>query len=148
MKLSINRLFRCFIAFFLVCALFTPNIVFAAVRPPIEPQASDYLSTYYGYVSKSGNTIQPVFSVSATGLMDKVGATEIYLYESTDGVNYSLVKSYRNSNYSNMLAYNTYGHASYMSYSGNSNYTYKAYICVFAGKNGGGDARYFWAYEI
>lgn len=148
MKYFAKRIFKCIAALCLICVLLTPNVVFAAVRPPVEPQASDYLSTYHGYVSKSGNTIQPVFSVSGTGRMEDIGATEIYLYESSDGVNYSMVKSYRHANYSNMLAHNTSAHASYMSYSGNANYTYKAYICVFAGRNGGGDARYFWAYEI
>lgn len=148
MKYSAKRILRGLVALCLICVLFTPTVAFAAVRPPIEPQASDYLAGYYGYVSKSGNTIQPVFGVSGTGMMEKIGATEIYLYESTDGVNYTMVKSFRHANYSNMMAYNTSGHASYMSYSGNANYTYKAYICVFAGRNGGGDARYFWAYQV
>lgn len=148
MRCFVKRIFRYIAALCLICVLITPNVVFAAVRPPVEPQASDYLSTYHGYVSKSGNTIQPVFSVTGTGRMENIGAYSIHLYESQDGTNYTLVKTFVHENYSNMMAHNTSAHASYMSYSGNANYTYKAYICVFAGRNGGGDARYFWGYEI
>lgn len=148
MKYSTARIFRGIIALCLICVLFIPTVAFAAVKPPVSPQASDYLAGYYGYVSKSGNTIQPVFSVSGTGRMENIGAYSIYLYESRDGTNYTLVKTFNYESYSNMMAYNTSSHASYLSYSGNANYTYKAYICVFAGRNGGGDARYFWGYEI
>lgn len=146
MKMFTCRFLRCIVAICLICAFFTPNVAYAAVKPPVEPQASDYISNYFGYIAKSGNTIQPVFSVSGTRMMDEIGATQLYLYESSDGVNYNMVKSYRHSNYSNMLAYNTSAHASYMTYEGNANYYYKAYVCVYAGRNGGGDARYFWIY--
>lgn len=148
MKFSTARVFRGIIALCLICILFTPTVAFAAIRPPIEPQASDYLAGYYGYVSKSGNTIQPVFSVSGTGVMENIGAYSIHLYESQDGTNYNLVKTFVHENYSNMMAHNTSHHSGYLTYYGNANCTYKAYICVFAGKNGGGDARYFWAYQV
>lgn len=146
MKIFTNKLFRCLVAVCLICAFFTPNVAYAAVKPPVDPQASYYISNYFGYIAKSGNTIQPVFSVSGTGMMEEIGATEIYLYESTDGVNYSMVKSYRDSNYPSMIAFNTSYHGGYMTYYGNANCYYKAYVCVFASRNGGGDARYFWIY--
>lgn len=146
MKYSVNRILRLMVAFCLIFVIVSPNVAFAAINPPVAPYASNYIAGYHGYIARSGNTVQPAFSVAGTGMMEKIGATELYLYESVDGVNYSLVKSYRHSNYSNMLAYNTSAHASYMSYEGNANYYYKAYVCVFAGRNGGGDARYFWIY--
>lgn len=146
MKCFYKRLFTSIVTFCLICAMNVPTVAFAAVNPPADTHASNYIAGYFGYIAKSGNTIQPVFSVSGTGMMEEIGATEIYLYESVDGVNYSMVKSYRDSNYPNMIAFNTSGHASYMTYEGNANYYYKAYVCVFACRNGGGDARYFWIY--
>lgn len=146
MKYHVNRIMRSIFAFCLIFILLTPNVASAAVKPPVDPQASNYIALYHGYIARSGNTIQPVFSVAGTYVMDRIGATEIYLYESSDGTNYSLVKTFRYTNYSNMMAYNESAHASYMTYNGNANYYYKAYICVYAGKNGGGDSRYFWAY--
>lgn len=146
MKHSYNKILRLVVAFCLICVVLTPTVASAAVKPPMDPQASNYIAGYYGYIARSGNTIQPVFSIAGTYVMDRIGATEIYLYESSDGINYSLVKSYRYTNYSNMMAYNESAHASYMTYTGNANYYYKAYICVYAGRNGGGDSRYFWAY--
>lgn len=146
MNIIYKRFFASIVSFCLICAMAVPSVAFAAVNPPAETHASDYIAGYFGYISKSGNTIQPVFSVSGTGMMEEIGATQLYLYESTDGVNYNMVKSYRHSNYSNMLAYNTSYHGGYMTYEGNANYYYKAYVCVYAGRNGGGDARYFWIY--
>ena len=36
---------------------------------------------------------------------------------------------------------------SHVSYQGSSSKTYKAYVCIWAGKNGSGDTRYMWATE-
>lgn len=146
MKQSLNRILRVVVAICLIFVVLTPNVASAAVKPPVDPQASNYIAGYHGYIARSGSTIQPVFSIAGTGMMDKIGATEIYLYESSDGVNYTMVKSYRHSNYSNMLAYNTSAYGSYMTYTGNANCYYKARVTVFAGKGSGGDSRTFWAY--
>jgi hypothetical protein len=43
-----------------------------------------------------------------------------------------------------MLGYNNYYHDGHVEYSGTIGRYYKAYVCVWAGKNGDGDTRYFW----
>jgi len=128
--------------------MITPIYTSAEVFSGNSTQASDYLAAYHGYIAKSGNTIQTVFSVTGTGMMEEIGAWKITLYESTDGTNYSPVHYYTYDNYSNMIAYNTSYHSGYVEHAGNANYSYKAYICVIAGKGTGSDARYFWAHEL
>ena len=48
-------------------------------------------------------------------------------------------------NYDSMLVYDDWTHTSYVSYQGTTGKQYKAYVCIWAGKNGGGDTRYMWA---
>lgn len=145
MKLLKNTIFRCIVAVCLICIILTPNVASAAVNPSTGPQASNYISTYLGYISKSGNTIQISYYVSGVGIMDSIGSPSIYLYESQDGMNYTMVKAFNCSSNPSMMAYNTQAHGGVLTYNGNANYYYKAYICVYAGRNGGGDSRYFWA---
>lgn len=143
-----KKIIRCLIALCLICAMITPIYTSAAVFSGNSTQASDYLAAYHGYIAKSGNTIQTVFSVTGTGMMEEIGAWTIDLYESTDGINYYPVHYYSFQGNSNMMAYNTGHHAGYVEHAGNANYSYKAYICVYAAGATNGDARYFWAYEL
>lgn len=76
--------------------------------------------------------------------MDEIGALEIQLYESKDNENWTWVKTYDYTDYSDMLGYNDYYHAGHIEYNGTLGRYYKAYVCVWAGKNGDGDTRYFW----
>ena len=76
--------------------------------------------------------------------MDEIGVLSIKLYESTDNSTWTRVKTYSYENYSSMLAYDDYVHSSCVSYQGVAGRYYKAYVCIWAGKNGGGDTRYMW----
>ena len=108
-------------------------------------EASHYLSYYNAYISKSGNTIKVNFEVQATGPMDYVGVTEIYLYEKTsNNGSWTLVETFLSSNpayASAMIESNASFKDDYVSYSGNSSYQYKAYVTVYAEKDGGSDSR-------
>ena len=46
-----------------------------------------------------------------------------------------------------MLFYDDWYISSHVSCPGSTNKQYKAYVGVWAGKNGDGDTRYFWAYQ-
>lgn len=115
----------------------------------IMPLASYYLDSYNTYICDVGSgRIQIWFDVMGTGDMDEIGVLKIMLYESSDGGStWKWIKTYLHEDYSSMLAYDDYYHCSYVSYQGSSSKTYKAYVCIWAGKNGNGDTRYMWATE-
>ena len=130
-------------------SLAIPVSASAATTDSAVPCASYYLDSYsaYVYVAASGQ-VQVWFDVMGTGDMDEIGALKIYLYESSDNRNWSIVKTFLHESTNGMLFEDDYYVSSHVSWSnGSTNKYYKAYVCVWAGKNGAGDTRYFWAYE-
>lgn len=124
-------------------------LVFVLVIPmnaaAVESRASYYLDAYGAYIYPAGwGKVQVWFSVDGTGDMDEIGSLEIYLYESTDNETWTWVKTFEHQDYSDMLGYNNYYHDGHVEYSGTIGRYYKAYVCVWAGKDGAGDTRYFW----
>ena len=124
-------------------------LIIACVIPinamAVEPRASDYLMSYSAYVYPAGwGKVQVWVSVDGTNYMDEIGALEIRLYESTDNENWTWVKTFDYTDYPDMLGYNNYYHDGHIEYNGTLGRYYKAYVCVWAGKNGNGDTRYFW----
>ena len=111
----------------------------------VEPRASDYLSMYSAYVYPAGwGKVQVWFSVDGTNYMDEIGALQIQLYESRDNETWTWVKTFGFTEYSDMLGYNDYHHTGHVEYNGTIGRYYQAYVCVWAGKDGDGDTRYFW----
>lgn len=107
--------------------------------------ASYYLSSYLVYISKSGNTVSVNYEVEGTRKMDYLGVTEVYLYERPDSnSSWTLVQTFLSSNptyTSTMLGTNTTFKVDSLTYSGTSTYQYKAYVTVYAEKDGGSDSR-------
>ncbi len=107
--------------------------------------ASNYLTYYNSYITKSGNTVKVYIDVVGTGIMDRIGATEIYLYErANSSSSWTLVQTYLSSDpayTSAMIDTNASFKDDYVTYSGNSSYQYMAYVTVYAEKNGGSDSR-------
>ena len=128
------------IAILLIVAILCPINAFAN-----EARASHYLSSYSAYIYPAGwGKVQVWFNVDGTNDMDEIGALEIQLYESKDNETWTWVKTFRFEDYTDMLAYNDFTHMSHVEYNGTIGRYYKAYVCVWAGKNGDGDTRYFW----
>ena len=142
-----NRLFIRLIAIFLIVALITPCTAMAATPDTTQPYASKYLTSYNTYICRVGSSgeIQIWFDVMGTGTMDEIGVLSIELYEVDSNGNETWLKTYQHEDYSSMLIEDDFCHSSYVSYQGSTNKTYKAYVCFWAGKNGGGDTRYMWA---
>ena len=135
-----KHLFLRIVATVLILACVFPVTAMAA-----QPRASDYLSSYSGYVYPAAwGKIQVWFEVLGTNDMDEIGSLEIRLYESTDNENWSWVKTFDYTDNAGMLAYDDWSHTGHVEYSGTIGRYYKAYICIWAGKNGAGDTRYFW----
>lgn len=111
----------------------------------VEPRASDYLEAYSAYVYPAGwGKVQVWFNVDGTGYMDEIGSLEIKLYESKDNETWTWVETFSFQDCSGMLVYNDYSHMGHVEYNGTIGRYYKAYVCVWAGKDGNGDNRYFW----
>ena len=128
------------IAILLILALLCPISAMAA-----ESRASHYLSSYSAYIYPAGwGKVQVWFNVDGTGYMDEIGALEIQLYESKDNETWTWVDTYRYVDYADMLAYDDFTHMSHVEYNGTIGRYYKAYVCIWAGKDGDGDTRYFW----
>ncbi|MCD8355762.1 MAG: hypothetical protein LUE11_04230 [Clostridia bacterium] len=128
----------------LLLTVVTPSAM-AAVPPDggtAETQASRYLSSHLAYIDAVGSgKIEIWFSVGGVGTMDKIGATTIVLKQSSDGVSWTTVKTFKYTSYSNMLGANKMAHTSYVSYSGVKGRYYQATVTVYAEKDGGCDSR-------
>ena len=128
------------IAIALLVVMLCPVQVFAA-----ESRASSYLSGYSAYIYNAAwGKVQVWVEVDGTNYMDEIGALEIRLYESKDNETWTWIKTFDYTDYSDMLGYDDYSHMGHVEYSGTIGRYYKAYVCVWAGKNGAGDTRYFW----
>lgn len=134
-----------FIALLLVFSLMVPVYANAAVAETVQPRASAYLDNYGAYVYLPGNgDVQVYFNVTGTGIMDELGALSIKIYESTDGTSWTWKETFKHDLTPGMLSYNDNVHASHVTYDGVVGRYYKAYVCIWGGKDGQGDTRYFW----
>ena len=132
------------VAIVLIISLTLPVSVGAAANP-IQPRASDYLDSYNAYVYPAGSgKVQVWFTVTGTNYMDELGALTIQIYESTDNSTWAWVDSYTHDQTSGMLGYDDFYHSGHVEYQGVAGRYYHAYVCVWAGKNGTGDTRYFY----
>ena len=148
MKIRRSIIFR-IITICLALSMVLPMGVSAAVPETVQPMASDYLSTYNAYVYLPGDgEVRVYFNVQGTGRMDELGALSISIYEcSTNSSNeddWTWVHTFTHDSTEGMLSYNDFFHANYVSLNGYVGRYYKAYVCVWGGKDGDGDARYFW----
>ena len=110
-----------------------------------ESRSSLYLHSYTAYIYPAGwGKVQVWFDVDGVDDMDEIGALNIELYESKDNETWTLVDTFHFSDYPDMLGYNDYSHMGHVEYNGTIGRYYKAYVCIWAGKDGDGDTRYFW----
>lgn len=115
----------------------------------VEPRSSLYLDSYSAYVYPAGwGKVQVWFDVTGTGYIDEIGALEIRMYESTDNESFTWVKTFDYTDYSDMLGYNNYTHTGHVQYNGTIGRYYKAYVCIWGGRDGDGDTRYFWTNSV
>ena len=137
-----KTLFIRIVAIVLAMVLVMP---FGVSATTIQPRASAYLSTYAAYVYLPGDgEVRVYFNVEGTDDMDELGALFIRIYESTDGTNWTWKDTFRHDSTDGMLSYNDDYHSGYVSYDGVAGRYYKAYVCIWGGKDGDGDTRYFW----
>ena len=99
------------------------------------PRASNFFDSSSVYLCNvSGTSFEAWFQVSAVRGMDVIGAKFIKIQRSSDGSNWTTVKTYSMDSYSNLVDYDTGAHASGVSYTGSHGYYYRAYIQLYAKK--------------
>lgn len=132
--------------FFRIAALTLAIILLLPISAmAVEQRSSLYLDSYSAYIYPAGwGKVQVWFEVNGTNDMDEIGSLEIRLYESKDNETWTWVKTFEHQNDAGMLGYNDYYHAGHVEYNGTIGRYYKAYVCIWAGKDGDGDTRYFW----
>ena len=132
------------------CSLVLAIVLLFCTLVPInasaaEARASYYLSSYQAYVYPAGSgEIQVWFSVTGVNYMDDLGALSIEIYESKDNSSWTYKETFMHTDYSNMLKENAISHMDCVTYQGVKGRYYKAYVCIWAGKDGDGDTRYYW----
>lgn len=132
-------------AVILVVAMVLPVCASAAG----QPRASQYLDFYSAEVyDAGGGKVEVCFSVNGMGLQELLGVSNIKLYESEDGVNWTRVKTYNIVYYPNMIKANAAYHSGHVDYQGESGMYYKAYVTFFGGTDDGGDTRYYWTTAV
>lgn len=129
----------------LALILAVPTYASASEIETVQPRASYYIDSYQTYVYPAGSgKVQVWFDVTGTTYMDDLGTLSISLYESKDNSTWTHAKTFSHFDYPSMLDHNDYFHMSHVDYQGVAGRYYKAYVCIWAGKDGGGDTRYLW----
>lgn len=128
-----------------LCLTFTLVLPVHANAASAEARASYYLDSYQAYVYPAGSgEVQVWFNVTGVNYMDEIGALTIELYESKDNATWTHVKTYLYTAYPSILGYNKVYHSGHVTYQGIVGRYYKAYVCIWAGRDGDGDTRYYW----
>lgn len=131
-------------AIILVFSILLPVCAFAMAEE-ITPRASYYLDSYNTYLYNAAlGKIQVYFDVTGVNYMDEIGALTIKIYESTDKVTWTWVDTYNNGDTPSLLGYDKIYYSSHVDYKGTIGRYYKAYVTIWAGKDGDGDTRYMW----
>lgn len=137
------------IAIMLVITLLLPISASASDADITQSRASHYLSYYNAYAYPAGaGLIQVYFNASGGGYLDELGALSIQIYEcstnSSDIDDWTWKTTFTHDSTPGMLSYNDNYHSGHVDYYGTAGKYYKAYVCIWGGKNGDGDTRYFW----
>lgn len=132
-----------------VCLILVFSLAFAipASATEVAPYASNYFMSYNTYLwNGTSSSFEVWFSVTAVGVMEELGVNYIDIERSSDGQNWTVVKTYSKDNYSNLVAYNTTYHSGHVTYTNvQSGYQYRAYVDFYA-KNSSGGRGYHGAY--
>lgn len=125
---------------FVRCTCFVLAIVMVFAIPAfatetVGSKASSFFTKSSVYLCNvSGNSFEAWFNVTGTGTMDVIGANYIKIQRSSDGVNWTTVKTCAKENYLYLVDYNSTSHAAGVSHTGTGGYYYRAYIELYAKK--------------
>ena len=107
-------------------------------------RSSAYLDSYVCSVTpKSGGKIVVSASVDAIINATEIGATDVYLYESSNGTSYTCVEHFSSDDYPEMLGSGWHFNKDVVTYEGTVGKYYYANVYLYAGNSSGGDTRVY-----
>lgn len=124
----------------LVCVLvvFSVLIAIPAYAEEQSTRASSFFSAYRAYCTKTSTTSLSVyFQVIGVGIMDELGASQIKVQKSSDGENWTTVKTFSKASNSGLIDDDTGYHSATVSCTISSGYYYRAVVTLY-GKNSAG----------
>lgn len=131
MKKIIKRM----VAIAILFAMMISTVAFAA-----DARASAYISSKGGGITATGNgNMRIVFSVTATGMMDELGASSIHIYNDDDDLEDSIY--YTDPGCSDMMTTDDYSWDGEVTWEGVSGERYYAVIMFYAKDSSGDDYR-------
>jgi hypothetical protein len=114
-----------------------------------DTRASSYFASYDSFLWKTGGTTFEVwFDVNGCAWMDEIGVSSIKVQRSSDGENWTTMKTYLPENYSQMICEDTSSHTGCVAYTGTPGYYYRAYVTFYAKNSTGTGIRYDYAETI
>lgn len=130
--------FARYIGVLMVAVLVLTSTAFATEN--IEPRGSYYFicsSVYLYRENASDRTFEAWFDVTGTHTMKKIGAQLLKIQRSSDGENWTTMKTYRMEDYPEMICENTFQHDYCFTYTGTSGYYYRTYVELYAEDSSG-----------
>ena len=135
----------------LVCLVIVLATLFAIPAHAAEQseRASSFFASYKAYCHAASSTqLQVFFSVMSVGSMEKLGASKVKVQRSSDGTNWTTVKTFTEENYPDMIDSNTAFHAATLTCTKTSGYYYRAYVEFYAKNSSGTGELYYYTAKI
>lgn len=107
-----------------------------------DARSSDYLDSYVcSVIPESGGEIWVSVAVNAVVNATMIGASDIYLYESSNGVDFKCVEHFNYEDYPDMMGSGRHFNDDVICYEGTVGKYYYARVYVYAGNSTGYDTR-------
>ena len=112
-------------------------------------RSSAYLDGYRAFLTAKGSgRVSVTVDVSGTNYMTDIGAETIYIFESTDNVDFTMVATYEAEDYPDMMGSGSFYYETPIIHQGTAGRYYIAVVEVYAARNGGSDSREYTTVSI
>ena len=127
----------------LTCLALVISLLLAIPVMAVENRASNFFGSSSVYLHKTSSTsFEAWFEVDALSTMDELGASLIKIQRSSDGVNWTTMRTVTKDDDSDLICENTAFHVGCVAYTGTAGYYYRAYIELYA-KNSSGRGEWY-----
>ena len=136
MKSSFKRLVSLLLA---VCMF---SSIFCTFASAVDARSSNYLDSYVcSTIAESGGEIWVSVTVDAVVNATMIGASDIYLYESSDNLHFTCIEHFNYEDYPDMMGSGRHFADDVVCYDGTVGRYYYARVYVYAGNSTGYDTR-------
>ena len=127
-----KRFVRCMCLFLAISMILSTP---ALAAETVEPKGSSYFGNSSVFLCNvSGTSFEAWFQVTGVSRMDAIGVNFIKIQQSSDGTNWTTVKTYTKESYPNLIDYDTVTHTAGVSYTATGGYYYRAFVQLYAKK--------------